>query len=260
MLEAILLWCLATYFWFHVLSRADILNTPRAWVLRTLPNWLTYPLGCVFCFTWWVTLIVNVLGIVEVDLIVLFAAPVVNMALDLIVRALIRANEPPVMGKGKTLTSGDQSITTWTGSTVVAVRAASDMRAGDLVQVVPYGDGVKIPESMRYLAAHNATPDGWEHTNRDSSRYQTSGVVRWWPGKLIGRRVRVKQIGAAEAEGKIVDGEGPPIWVSGISIPPQWHYIVQLTGSLDRLKVRADDCTLLADDAPFNPLDHEQTK
>ncbi len=113
MLEALLIYSLACYMVYHVVGQSDLLSKPRAWVLRTFPGWLTYPLSCSLCFTFWLTLMGNLFGFVQMDLVVLFAAPVVNMVLDLIVRALIRANEPPVMGEGKTLTCGDQSATTW---------------------------------------------------------------------------------------------------------------------------------------------------
>ncbi len=97
MLVAVILYSLAVYFAFHLASRADILAKPRAWVFRKLPSWLVYPLTCAFCFTFWLTLGSNLLGFIATDLIVLLAAPVVNMVLDLIVRALIRANEPPLV-------------------------------------------------------------------------------------------------------------------------------------------------------------------
>jgi hypothetical protein len=100
-METLILYSLSVYWLYHILSRADILKRPRAWAQRVLPSWLSYPLTCAFCFTWWVgvvsTLVVMVwAGVIVFSPIHLFAAPVVCYVLDLVVQGLIRYNTPPV--------------------------------------------------------------------------------------------------------------------------------------------------------------------
>ncbi len=101
-MEALLIHCLFIYWLFHVLTRSDLLATPRAWFLLVMPKWVGYVATCAFCFTFHTAWIYMVLQMVLTGWLVfqplyLFAAPVINMVLDLVVRALIRINEPPVM-------------------------------------------------------------------------------------------------------------------------------------------------------------------
>ncbi len=222
------------------------------------PKWISYLTQCPFCVTFhlsWVLWIV-----VGLPLYVAFTAPVLNMVLDLIVRALVRANEPPVVLPAVLSSTLDQGHLRWGTATTA-------FQAGQIVQVA-HGDGVQIPDSMRYAhwPANERAPDGWEQINRDSSLYRTSGLLRWWPGKLVGRKVRVVTGPRAGQTGTIDNGEGPAVFRSGMDVTP-WTYLVKpdvavVKGPEDphdgRIKVLARDCILL--DAPFNPLDHEQTK
>ncbi len=108
MIDALFLYSLSIYWLFHLLTRADLLSAPRRWVFSTFPSWLTYPLGCAYCFTFWVGLFFAVattfwVGVVAIPF-CLLAAPVFNLVLDLGVRALIRANEPPIIPPSATET------------------------------------------------------------------------------------------------------------------------------------------------------------
>ncbi len=287
MLDAVILYSLAIYMVFHVASRSDILAKPRGWVLRTLPGWLVYPLSCGLCFTFWLTLVGNLLGFVRVDLIVLFAAPVVNMVLDLVVRALIRANEPPVCLPAML---ESRSLYAVCGGPVTAGQVAK-IENGYIFPTTPVnGDGVKvIPNDPWWktlggiqppvpYAVDESPPEGWEQVNRDSSLYRTSGIVRWWPGKLVGRKVRVVTGARAGQIGTIDNGDGPAMFRSGMDVTP-WTYFIKpdvpvVEGPDDphdgRIKVLARDCILLEGEGlpgnrhgrslPFNPLNHEQTK
>ncbi len=136
-MESLILYALAVYFLFHVAARSDLLTRPRAWVTRTLPGWLTYPLGCAFCFTWWSTWVLGILGITSLNVVTLCAAPVVNLILDLVVCGLRRANEPPVIASSTTTARG--SI--WSEPSITL-----------------YGDGVQIPESTRYAHLTQVAP------------------------------------------------------------------------------------------------------
>lgn len=87
----LVLYCLAVYLLFHLACCADLFARPRAWAFKTFPSWLTYPLQCALCFTFWVTLggilATHYLGFyVEGEWTALFCAPVVNMLVDLYVR------------------------------------------------------------------------------------------------------------------------------------------------------------------------------
>lgn len=118
-MEELIIYALAVYALFHVAARSDLLTRPRAWVVRTLPGWLTYPLGCAFCFAWWSTWVLGILGIASLNVVTLCAAPVVNLILDLVVCALRRANEPPVS------VSWDAS-TTYRSGDLVGIARTSD--------------------------------------------------------------------------------------------------------------------------------------
>lgn len=139
MLESLFIYTVGVYFFYHLLSRSDLLEKPRTGLIKILPKWFTYPLSCCFCFTFWSGWFVFILQWVTTGLFVisptmLLAAPVINFVLDLVVRALIRVNEQPILisagdalkvngnsvasyldglASGKTITSGDQSISTW---------------------------------------------------------------------------------------------------------------------------------------------------
>ncbi len=181
MVDALIIYSLATYMVYYVVGQSDLLAASRAWVSRKLPGWLIYPLGCSLCFAWWLTLVLGVLGFVALNVLTLFAAPVVNLVLDLIVKALIRANEPSVIGAGKTLTCGDQSVTTWSGPTVVSAMAASSLRAGEMVCVAPLAP---FTGTNPVLAPWKGSlPEGWQMVNPYGY-----GDVPGCP-KLVGRRV-----------------------------------------------------------------------
>src|SRR4051812_32749036 len=115
-MESLILWCLGVYFVFHVLARSDILVRPRNWLVKVLPSWMTYPLGCAFCFSfhvgWMVTLLVLITtGWFILDFARLLVAPVINLIVDLCVRALMRANETPVVTTTVSTTqAGDRTV------------------------------------------------------------------------------------------------------------------------------------------------------
>lgn len=102
MIESIVIWSLLTYFVFHVVSRSDLCAKPRAWAFRTLPGWLSYPITCPLCFTFHASWLASLLvfmwsGVLLVNLAMWFGAPVINMVVDLCVRVLRRADEPPLI-------------------------------------------------------------------------------------------------------------------------------------------------------------------
>lgn len=98
MLEQLVIYCLSVYFFFHLASRADLFAKPRAALVKTLPSFITYPLICCFCFTWWVGVGVSVflslyLWTIFLSPMLLMAGPVFNLVLDKIVT---RLSEPTV--------------------------------------------------------------------------------------------------------------------------------------------------------------------
>ncbi len=141
-METLIFPALFIYFLYHVLTRSDLCAPARAWGRLFAPQWLVYIWHCPLCFSFWTSVGYTLWTMVTTGFLIffpilLFAVPVFNMVLDLVVKALIRVNEPPVIGEGKTLTCGDQSITTWRGSNVVLCTAATPIQAGQLVAVVP---------------------------------------------------------------------------------------------------------------------------
>lgn len=98
-MEAMILYAVFVYFWFHLVGRSDILAKPRAWFIGTVGPKISYPLECAFCWTWWLGLILSILPIsfgVPV-MAILFVAPVINLVLDLAIRKLRMDAEPPVL-------------------------------------------------------------------------------------------------------------------------------------------------------------------
>lgn len=252
MLEATLLYALALYLVFHVASRAEILSKPRGWVLRVCPGWLTYPLGCALCFSWWLALVLNVLDIVPVSLMVFLAVPVVNMVLDLMVRALIRANEPPVLGEGKTIWEGSTGISTWRASNVVVGVAGTPLEAGQMVQINNWMTPPPPPWT-------GPLPEGWATWTTGEGPYATTFGCT----PLHGRRVRTTYFDGKT--GTIMSGFRNGDDCSGSFgglmyrlrwDPGQtWHGAPFADPQGD---VPVKSCTFL--DEPFNPLDHEQTR
>ena len=93
---------LVIYFSYHVASRSDIFKGLRDWVNRCFPAWMTYPLSCCFCWTFhcvWLSTLLNWFwtGHLSLSIGYLFAIPVINFVLDLVVQHLIRSNSPPII-------------------------------------------------------------------------------------------------------------------------------------------------------------------
>lgn len=103
-MDATIIYSLFLYLWYHLLSRSDILARPRDWVLRTFPSFLTYPLTCSLCFTWWVSLILTgflwfINGKWDLVLGYAFTAPIINYLIDLWVRQSLSRLTPPLLTK-----------------------------------------------------------------------------------------------------------------------------------------------------------------
>lgn len=96
MFSNLIIYCLSIYFFFHLFGRSDIAASLRCGLNKILPSGILYIGQCAFCFTFWVGLVVSVVisffaGLVFIPYF-LFAAPVLNLVLDLVVRALLRVN------------------------------------------------------------------------------------------------------------------------------------------------------------------------
>lgn len=177
MLESLIIYALAVYWLFHVIARSDLLARPRAWVLRVLPSKVTYPLSCSFCFAGWIGILLTVTGIVWFSPAVLFAAPVINLVLDLCIRALIRANEPPVLltpissettvtttgASGVTAVSNGGSITWFTPSTTVNIPTVWIPTDVPPNSVYPEPHPSHVGRRVRVISG--TTPDSW-HVGR----------------------------------------------------------------------------------------------
>lgn len=97
MLESLILYVLCVYFVFHIVSRSTILEGPRTYLVQILPSWVTYPLFCAFCFTWWIgwglgILILLTTGLWVMSILNFMAAPVMAFIIDLCVQWLLRMN------------------------------------------------------------------------------------------------------------------------------------------------------------------------
>lgn len=77
---------LTLFFVFYMLNYSDILASLRAAVIPVLPKWISYPLSCALCFTFWTmgALCFFWLGFVPA----LFAAPPAVLFLDLVYQRL----------------------------------------------------------------------------------------------------------------------------------------------------------------------------
>lgn len=104
-METLIFPALFIYFIFHVLTRSDLCAPARALAKPFAPQWLIYVFGCALCFSFWSGVAYTIWTVVTTGLLIffpilLFAVPVFNMVLDLVVKALIRANEPPTLPSG----------------------------------------------------------------------------------------------------------------------------------------------------------------
>ncbi len=191
MIDTLIIYALSCYMVYYVVGQSDLLAAPRAWVSRKLPGWLTYPLSCSLCFSFWLTLVFGLLGVVSIDALTLLAAPVVNLVLDMVVKRL--ANQPNEQ-KNKAILD---LCASWGGNSqwrdAVTKEAIAALRAGEMAA---NGDGVKIPESDPWWKTLGGTkppfygwklaplplplPEGWEASNMHGYVCPT----------LHGRRVR----------------------------------------------------------------------
>lgn len=120
MFSNLIIYCLSIYFFFHLFGRSDIAASLRCGLNKILPSGILYIGQCAFCFTFWVGLVVSVVisffaGLVFIPYF-LFAAPVLNLILDLVVRALLSYNASDVRPSTYTLFSntfcGESDIST----------------------------------------------------------------------------------------------------------------------------------------------------
>jgi hypothetical protein len=260
----LVVYALVVYFAFWVLGQSRICARPRAWLRKVSPEWIVYPLGCPVCFGWWVGVGLTLLkwlvtGWVLIDLEALCAAPILMLVLDEALKALERANTPPIV-MGGTLTS------TGGGSTVLATSGAP-LGASGLVPLkgaeVAVGDGVKIPESMRVCL--NPPPPPWVGPIPDGwTMHYTSGMGEWGRGftcaPLYGRRVRTTHFNGQT--GTIIHG-----FRNGDDCSSTWGELMyRLRWDPGQTRdvcgdVPVKTCTFIdGPDTPFNPLDYEQTR
>ena len=126
---SLIVFCLSVYFLFHVLSRSDLLNRPREWAYKTLPSWVTYVLGCAFCFTWWAALFASFIGAIPWAATYLFAAPVVNLLVDQVLQMLLRANTTVFLVSSSEAVTGVNSASatfTWNPPAEPTITAVAD--------------------------------------------------------------------------------------------------------------------------------------
>lgn len=174
MASDLLVYCLLLYFPFHILNRASFATRLKGRIARVMPSGVAYATGCAFCWTWWIGVMITVgkllsTGVLTISPLSLMAAPVLNLLLDLAIRALIKANEPPLLTV--------QSVTTNGAANTVVGTATSNLSPGQLVC---------IPS----MWTHDAKPAQWT-----TSTWMSPGIPAWaekLPDPLhVGRRVEV---------------------------------------------------------------------
>lgn len=77
MFEFLIFYCLLIFFWFYLLNNSDILAPARGWIYPKLSPNIAYALQCIFCSTFWATLILAYIG--YVPFFWTFQAPVVTL-------------------------------------------------------------------------------------------------------------------------------------------------------------------------------------
>ena len=96
-MDFIFKYCFIVYFFYHLLSQSEVLSKPRAWFIRTFPRFITYILGCPFCFTWWISILWTLLTWYEIGFVinteVIFIAPVINYFVGAVADALRSRNQ-----------------------------------------------------------------------------------------------------------------------------------------------------------------------
>lgn len=239
MLSELIVYCLVLYFVFHVLNRASFTARLRGWIARAWPQPVAYATTCAFCWTFhwgWVLMVLKLLftGTLSVALLSLCAAPVVNLVLDLLVKALLKVNEPPLLNP---LTRFEPVTTTTGGANTVVGIAENGVQAGQIVSI----PSVWVPDEMM--------PEFTTYT------WRSPGIPHWaekLPEPLhVGRRVKVVK-GGWQCEGKT--GTVTDHFIHGDDCSGHYGkacYTVQLDEDGDGgYTVYSSDCILLDDDAP----------
>ena len=93
MLEGFLFYCLACFFWFYLLNNSDILAPVRHWLYPKVFSNISYALQCIFCSTFWATLVLVYFD--YVPLIWVPTAPVFTLFLLKIFNSLNKENNIP---------------------------------------------------------------------------------------------------------------------------------------------------------------------
>lgn len=250
MLESLIIFALSVYWLFHVLTRSDLTARPRAWVLSWAPAWLAYISTCAFCFTSWVALGLVLIGAINWTLAALCAAPVVNMVLDLVVRTLIRANEPPVLEPTKPDVALGESMAITHGAPGVPM---------SIDHTLPLASGYRLAHVMM-----NPPPPPWVGPLPEGWTTHTTGTGPWATVfscfALHGRRVRTTYCGGRTGviEHGFRNGDDCSGTFGELMYRLRWEP-GQTSDTHGDVPIKS--CTFLdLPDTPFNPLDHEQTK
>lgn len=150
-MEGLIYFAIAVYFLFHLVSKSDLLARPREWLVKTLGPTLSYPLSCVFCWSWWLTLITAVFANpgFPLPIVTVTFVPVFNLVLD----SLITKLKADVEKSSVTINDSD--------------------RFAPIVQTYTFATEPSSPWYPKPLG------EGWFWTNRDESEYGTSGVWKW---------------------------------------------------------------------------------
>jgi len=291
-LAFLVVYVLSAAFLFHVWARSDLTKVPREWVMRVSPGWVKYMMQCPLCLAFhagWLGTVGYWLatGVVLFAPVILFAAPMAVLMVDLALRALIRANEPPLLE----VSCGSQEsvlnlFSSWANDKKERERLINDAVTAQLVRTTLAGPSTILSSGLPRAVL---TPEGEVRTGWDSSilpgQFHTPPPPLWkgpipegWevtdsgtlyglsfscPG-LHGRKVRTSYFQGKT--GVIVNGfrngdDCSDAWGELMYTlrwePNQIWFDQPLIGESS---VPVKSCVFLDDGEPFNPVAHEQTK
>lgn len=128
-MDDLLIYSLGVFFFYHLVAHSDLLKSPREWAIRVLPSWMTYPLSCPFCATWWITVFLCIISLQFLP-VFLLCAPVINYVIGLTTDALKLYLQPPrvTQSEGPSTASLiiDRAVSTMRQSIIDSIKAGGN--------------------------------------------------------------------------------------------------------------------------------------
>lgn len=241
-MDSSLIYALTLFFFFYLLNYADITARPAQWLKQMLGPTLGYPLGCAFCWGWWVTAAFWAIGWAPLYLV--FIAPVLHLFVDLVYTRLGGAQKPVSSGEPPLLPLDQRVLWDQISDAFYGTPKTPASTPDELAKMTKRALGKETPP----LVNSNAITDLTDTVKMvDFSLFWGNGK-EWGKPELIGKPVLVIGDNAWDPRGQGRVEKGRKGTLSKVGpVSAAWAYYVTASDGLD------DFCVGSFSDLEFTP-------